>query len=162
MSSEKTITDVVREGLLSGDDYNTWLARAEELLRECCQLRGGARANLADELSASVVGDLPLFSDIGWLADVLGFAIGDVDWLEIAAIFVPLHAGVGSPLRAYIMCLRHPFETASWEIAPGTYACDECQRDIRDRHLQDEGVASAFHNPRGFIREPDGSIVALK
>ena len=35
MSSEKTITDVARVGLLSGQDYNMWLDRAVHLLAEC-------------------------------------------------------------------------------------------------------------------------------
>jgi len=74
----------------------------------------------------------------------------------------PLFEIVEVPGRTYVMCLRHPFVTATWEIAPGTYACDECQRAIRDQCLADEGVSSAFHNPRGFIREPDGNIAALK
>lgn len=99
MSNERNVTDVVREGLLSGDDYNRWLARAEELLRDCQQLRGSARASLADELQASVEGGLPLFSDIGWLADVLGFAIGGVDWLEIATVFIPLQVERGEDRR---------------------------------------------------------------
>jgi len=93
MSSEKTVTDVVREGLLSSDAYNTWLDRAQELLCDCRQLRGSARVELAVELRTGVVSDLPLFSDIGWLADVLGFAISGVDWLQIAAVFIPVQVG---------------------------------------------------------------------